>query len=74
MALGTTFSASRFWDEIRGADATAFVYIGEVCRYLLNQPPKTDDRAHKVRVIVGNGLRPEIWQEFTRRFGIGRVA
>ena len=74
LALGTTFSASRFWDEIRGADATAFVYIGEVCRYLLNQPPKTDDRAHKVRVIVGNGLRPEIWQEFTRRFGIGRVA
>ena len=74
LALGTTFSASRFWDEVRGADATAFVYIGEVCRYLLNQPPKADDRAHKVRVIVGNGLRPEIWQEFTRRFGIGRVA
>lgn len=74
LALGTAFSASRFWDEIRGADATAFIYIGEVCRYLLNQPPKTDDRAHKVRVIVGNGLRPEIWQDFTRRFGIGRVA
>jgi fatty-acyl-CoA synthase len=74
LALGTTFSASRFWDEVRGADATAFVYIGEVCRYLLNQPPKANDRAHKVRVIVGNGLRPEIWQEFTRRFGIGRVA
>ena len=74
LALGTTFSASRFWDEIRGADATAFVYIGEVCRYLLNQPPKADDRAHKVRVIVGNGLRPEIWQKFPRRFGIGRVA
>ena len=74
LALGTTFSASRFWDEIRQMDATAFVYIGEVCRYLLNQPPKTNDRAHKVRVIVGNGLRPEIWEEFTHRFGIGRVA
>ena len=74
LALGTTFSASRFWDEVRQMDATAFVYIGEVCRYLLNQPAKDTDRAHKIRVIVGNGLRPEIWEEFTGRFGIGRVA
>jgi fatty-acyl-CoA synthase len=44
-----------------------------VCRYLLNQPAKPTDRAHKVRVIAGNGLRPEIWDEFTTRFGIARV-
>ena len=74
LALGKSFSASRFWDEVRQMDATAFIYIGEVCRYLLNQPAKAGDRAHKIRVIVGNGLRPEIWEEFTRRFGIGRVA
>ena len=24
-------------------------------------------------MIAGNGLRPEIWDEFTDRFGIGRV-
>ncbi len=53
--------------------ATAFIYIGELCRYLLNQPPKPTDRAHRVRVIVGNGLRPDIWEEFTERFGIKRV-
>ena len=73
LALGKTFSASRFWDEAIRMRATAFIYIGELCRYLLNQPPKPTDRAHKVRVIVGNGLRPEIWQEFTTRFGIKRV-
>ena len=74
LALGKSFSASKFWDEVIQMEATAFIYIGEVCRYLLNQPPKDTDRAHKVRVIAGNGLRPEIWDEFTRRFGIGRVA
>ena len=74
LALGESFSASKFWDEVIGMEATAFIYIGEVCRYLLNQPPKDTDRAHKIRVIAGNGLRPEIWDEFTRRFGIGRVA
>ena len=74
LALGKSFSASKFWDDVIGMEATAFIYIGEVCRYLLNQPPKDTDRAHKIRVIAGNGLRPEIWDEFTRRFGIGRVA
>src|SRR3546814_14893098 len=73
LALGKSFSASRFWDEVIGHEATAFVYIGEICGYLLNQPPKPTDRAHNVRVIVGNGLRPAIWDEFPTRFGIPRV-
>ncbi|MGC2652955.1 MAG: long-chain-acyl-CoA synthetase FadD6 [Mycobacterium sp.] len=73
LALGKSFSASRFWDEVIAYDATAFIYIGEICRYLLNQPPKPTDRAHKVRLIAGNGLRPEIWEDFTSRFGIARV-
>jgi fatty-acyl-CoA synthase len=73
LALGKSFSASRFWDEVIANQATAFIYIGELCRYLLNQPPKPTDRAHKVRLMAGNGLRPEIWTEFTERFGIARV-
>jgi len=73
LALGRSFSASKFWDEVIAYRATAFIYIGEICRYLLNQPPKPTDRAHKVRLIAGNGLRPEIWDEFTKRFGIARV-
>ena len=68
-----SFSASRFWDEVIASKATAFIYIGEICRYLLNQPEKPTDRAHKVRLIAGNGLRPEIWDEFTKRFNIARV-
>jgi fatty-acyl-CoA synthase len=73
LALGTSFSASRFWDEVIASNATAFIYIGEICRYLLNQPAKPTDRAHRVRLIAGNGLRPEIWDEFTSRFNIARV-
>ncbi|MGA9491296.1 MAG: long-chain-acyl-CoA synthetase FadD6 [Mycobacterium sp.] len=73
LALGKSFSASKFWDEVIASRASAFIYIGEICRYLLNQPAKPTDRAHKVRLIAGNGLRPEIWEEFTERFGIPRV-
>jgi fatty-acyl-CoA synthase len=73
LALGKSFSASKFWDDVIRYDATAFVYIGEICGYLLNQPAKDTDRTHKVRVICGNGLRPTIWDQFTERFGIERV-
>jgi fatty-acyl-CoA synthase len=73
LALGKSFSASKFWDDVNRSDATAFVYIGEICAYLLNQPAKDTDRKNKVRVIAGNGLRPSIWDEFTERFGIERV-
>lgn len=73
LALGKSFSASKFWDDVIRYDATAFVYIGEICAYLLNQPEKDTDRKHKVRVICGNGLRPSIWDDFTERFGIERV-
>ena len=73
LALGKSFSASRFWDDVIRYDATAFIYIGEICGYLLNQPERPTDRQHNVRVIAGNGLRPGIWDEFTSRFGIERV-
>ncbi len=73
LAVGRKFSASRFWDEANENAATMFIYIGEICRYLLNQPPKPSDKSNTIRVITGNGMRPEIWNEFRQRFGIDRV-
>ncbi len=74
LVIARKFSANRFWDDIRKYNATAFNYVGELCRYLLNQPPKPNDLDNSVRTILGNGLRPEIWMEFKKRFGIERVA
>lgn len=73
IAIGKQFSASKFWDDVILNRATAFCYIGELCRYLLAQPAKPTDRMHSVRLIVGNGMRPEIWDEFAQRFGIERI-
>ncbi|MEU5405806.1 long-chain-acyl-CoA synthetase [Nocardia asteroides] len=71
--LSRKFSASNFWDEIARERATAFIYIGELCRYLLNQPVRPAEQGNRVRLAVGNGLRPELWDEFRSRFGIDRV-
>lgn len=67
------FSASEFLDDVRRHGATAFVYVGELCRYLLRQPPTPRDRDHRLRLAVGAGLRPDIWEEFQQRFGIRRI-
>ncbi len=73
LALARRFSVNRFWDDIRKYKATAFNYVGELCRYLMNQPPKPNDADNTVKTVIGNGLRPEIWKEFKKRFGIERV-
>jgi len=67
------FSATQFWDDCVKYGATQFEYIGELCRYLLNAPPHPLERKHKLRVIMGNGLRPEIWPAFKARFRISRI-
>ncbi len=73
IAIRRKFSASNFWKDTHKFNVTCFVYIGEVCRYLMNQPPRQDDRDNPVQKIVGNGLRPDIWKMFKDRFGIPYV-
>jgi fatty-acyl-CoA synthase len=70
LALARKFSASRFWDDVFESRATAFQYIGEMCRYLVNQPSHPKERAHSLRFAVGNGLRPDVWKTFEERFGV----
>ena len=67
------FSASRFWDDIVRWDCTLFQYIGELCRYLAAGPPSAHETAHRIRLCCGNGLRPDVWDAFRRRFGIPQI-
>ena len=67
------FSAREFWSDIIKHQCTLFFYIGELCRYLLNVPEGPLDRAHRIRLICGNGLRPDIFQTFSKRFGIKHI-
>ncbi|XP_008327798.1 long-chain fatty acid transport protein 1a [Cynoglossus semilaevis] len=67
------FSASRFWEDCIKYNCTVVQYIGEICRYLLSQPVRPQEKGHKVRVAVGNGLRPSVWEAFTERFGVAQI-
>jgi citronellyl-CoA synthetase len=74
MFIRRRFSASNFLPEVREHNATCFVYIGELCRYLLNTPAQPDDPRNPLKKVMGNGLRPDIWMQFKQRYGISRVA
>jgi acyl-CoA synthetase (AMP-forming)/AMP-acid ligase II len=74
LCIGKKFSTSRFWSDVRDSNSTAFVYVGETARYLLANPPSEMDRKHKVKVMFGNGMRPDVWPRFVERFGIKTVA
>jgi acyl-CoA synthetase (AMP-forming)/AMP-acid ligase II len=72
--LGHKFSTRTFWDDVRRSKATCIQYVGEMCRYLLSAPPSPRDRDHTVRLVFGNGMRPDVWNRFRERFGVDTVA
>ncbi|NWR23902.1 S27A6 protein, partial [Emberiza fucata] len=71
--LKKKFSASQFWNDCRRYNVTVIQYIGELCRYLCNQPVKEGEKNHKVRLAVGNGVRNDVWREFLDRFGAVKI-
>ena len=74
MFIRRKFSGSNFLHEVREHRATCFIYIGELCRYLLNIPAQPDDHNTPLTRMMGNGLRPDVWHEFKNRFGVERIA
>ncbi|RZJ93297.1 MAG: long-chain-acyl-CoA synthetase, partial [Brevundimonas sp.] len=73
LILRKRFSASAFWPDVKASGATLFVYIGELCRYLVNCPEHADEKAHGLKLAFGNGLRPDVWSEFQTRFAIPEI-
>jgi fatty-acyl-CoA synthase len=67
------FSAKEFWDDIVRWDCTLFMYIGELCRYLIHAPTSASEARHRIRLCCGNGLRPDVWGAFKERFRIPRI-
>jgi fatty-acyl-CoA synthase len=67
------FQASRFWDDVVASECTLAQYIGELCRYLIHTPETPAEKRHKLRLVCGNGLRPDVWPAFAERFKIPTI-
>ncbi|KAF1965541.1 long-chain fatty acid transporter-like protein [Bimuria novae-zelandiae CBS 107.79] len=70
LVLSRKFSHSKFWPEVAQSQATIIQYVGELGRYLVNGPRNEYERKHCVRMAWGNGMRPDVWEPFRKRFNI----
>ncbi|MCS6899311.1 MAG: alpha/beta fold hydrolase [Myxococcales bacterium] len=73
LALAPRFSAWTFWEDVRKYGASVAFYVGEICRYLVNAPVQPGEDKHPLRLLAGNGLRPDVWRRFQNRFGDVRI-
>lgn len=73
LVLRRKFSLREFWTDVRKYKITFAQYVGEICRYLLNQPESPEDRNHTLRKVMGAGLSAEVWDRFVNRFGVEQI-
>ena len=73
VALRRKFSAREFAADLARYGATATLYVGDVCRALVHSPPHPAEHSLNLRIAVGNGLEPQVWAEFQRRFGVRQI-
>jgi acyl-CoA synthetase (AMP-forming)/AMP-acid ligase II len=73
VVLRKRFSASNFWKDVQKYKITFTTYVGEIPRYLLNQPPSDLEKNHTLKKMLGLGLRKDIWLKFKERYQIEHI-
>jgi len=71
--LRKKFSASNFSKDCKKYNVTIMQYIGELCRYLIASPEQPEDKQLTLRLAIGNGMRPDVWTTFKKRFGVKQI-
>lgn len=69
LALGTRFSASRFWDEVEAFDADGFFYVGTMVHLIFRQPERASSPTRR-RFGMGSATPESIHHAFERRFDV----
>jgi crotonobetaine/carnitine-CoA ligase len=69
LVVAERFSASRFWEQVRQADATVVNFIGMMMPVLAKQPESDLDLRNNVRLFYGSpAFSPEFLEAFQERF------
>jgi carnitine-CoA ligase len=68
VALAKSFSASRFWDDVRRFEATITIAIHGMVTFMLDQPSRPDDADNPLRTVYMGPLTRH--KEFAERFGV----
>jgi fatty-acyl-CoA synthase len=73
LIIRNRFSATNFWPDAVRFKATLFMYVGELCRFLVNSPETEAEKRHTLRCAIGNGMRRDVWDAFQARFDLPQI-
>ncbi len=67
------FSASEWVAQVRRVGATVTNLLGVMMDFVFRQPPRPDDREHRLRLVLGQPAPAAIAEPFKARFGLERL-
>lgn len=70
IALASSFSVTRFWQDIIRSGATTFDLLGAMADFLWRAPPQPDEAFHRVRFCRLAPV-PQYGRAFAQRFNLG---
>lgn len=70
LVFSRKFSKSRLWRTVADFECTTMVLLGGMFAAIYAEPPAPHDRGHRMRLVVGAGMPPALWQPFAQRFGV----
>ncbi|MEH3155613.1 MAG: ATP-dependent acyl-CoA ligase [Gordonia paraffinivorans] len=70
IVVARRFSASRFWDQAREADATVTYLLGAMVSILWSREPSPTDRDHRLRIALSPATPSALADPFLDRFGV----
>ncbi|MDD2509763.1 MAG: long-chain-acyl-CoA synthetase [Syntrophomonas sp.] len=73
MVIKPRFSLSNFWPDICRYKVTHFMAVGEMLRFICNQPEKAGDLDNPLEYIVGVNTRGDLLDRLHQRFGIKKI-
>ena len=73
MVIRRKFSVRSFTTDCLKYNISVVQYIGELCRYLKDASPHEEDNLLSIRMAFGNGLRPDVWLGFKKRYGVASI-
>ncbi|MCB2185326.1 MAG: AMP-binding protein [Deltaproteobacteria bacterium] len=68
--ISRKFTKSRIWPICREHGCTTFSLLGGMMMGIFSEPPRPDDAANPVKVVLSAGTPVSIWSAFEQRFGV----
>lgn len=73
IAIAPRFTPDTFWEEVRRYGVTVVSYTWAMVGELLDAEPRPGERHHPIRLFVGSGMPPGLWEQVLDRFRPARV-